>query len=147
MSWSTSEWKVRLIQSYMFKHYSNVLTDRSKAVLLLWIFVFIYVSRLSLSLLFLAALWYLLGKDWPLGSLVCDGFFRLQFLSLSHYGVSGQVLYLIVSILDVCLILFFALVQMKWQKNQLGKYGYLANPLIREMLCIICWSIFRSFWN
>ena len=45
----------------MFKLSSNILTDRSKAVLLLWILFVICVSCLSviLSCLFLAALWWL----------------------------------------------------------------------------------------
>ena len=43
--------------SNMFKPSSNILTDRSKAVLLLWILFVIYVSFLSviLSCLFFAA--------------------------------------------------------------------------------------------
>ena len=44
---------------------------------------------------------HLLGKDWPLGSLVCDVF--SLFVTFS-YGVLGQVWYLIVWIPDLCLI-------------------------------------------
>ena len=54
---STSKAKLGLL-SNMFKPSRNVLTDRSKAVLLLWVLFVICVSGLSviLSCLFLAAL-------------------------------------------------------------------------------------------
>ena len=54
-------------------------------VLLLWILFVICVSCLSLSYSHVCSLppcGHLLGKDWPVGSLVCDVF--LVFLSLSH---------------------------------------------------------------
>ena len=44
---------------------------------------------------------YLLGKGWPLSSLACDVF--LCFVTFP-YGVLGQMLYLIVSIQDLCLL-------------------------------------------
>ena len=47
---------------------------------------------------------HLLGKGWPLDSLVCCVF--LCFVTFP-YGVSGQVLYLVVSIPDLCLPLYF----------------------------------------
>ena len=56
-----------------------------------------------LSCLFLEACSHLLGKGWPLGSLVCC--FRLCLVTFS-YGVSGQVWYLIVLISDICLLLY-----------------------------------------
>ena len=46
---------------------------------------------------------YLLGKGWPLGSLVCDVF--LFFITFP-YGVLGQVWYLILWIPDLCLLLY-----------------------------------------
>ena len=49
-------------------------TDRSKAVLLLWILCVIYTSCLSFCLICsLQPCGHLLGKGLPLGSLVCDG--------------------------------------------------------------------------
>ena len=46
-------------------------TDRSKVVLLLWIIFVIYASCLSCFLVFSLQPWdHLLGKGWPLGSLV-----------------------------------------------------------------------------
>ena len=52
-------------------------TDRSKAVLLLWILFIIYVLSVSLICCLVCSLQichYLMGKGWPLGSLVCDVF-------------------------------------------------------------------------
>ena len=55
--------------------------------------------------LFLTASGHLLGKDWPLGSLVCD-----VFLYICHFPIDvlGQVWYLIVSIPDLCLLPYFS---------------------------------------
>ena len=93
VSWSTSELRVRLAPLNRFKPSSKIFTDRSMAVLLLWIF---YVFVLS-------CVWYvfvrvclyvlcghLLGKGWPIGSrLWC----LTVSLSLSHwYPGSGVVL-------------------------------------------------------
>ena len=47
---------------------------------------------------------HLLGKGWPLGSLVCD--FSLCFVTFL-YVVSGQMWYLIVLIHNICLLLYF----------------------------------------
>ena len=61
------------------------LTYRSKAVLLLFLFFFVICgSRLSLSYCLVCSLQlcdHLLGKGWPVGSLVCDVFFMLLSLS------------------------------------------------------------------
>ena len=52
---------------------------------LLWILFVIYVSCLSCFLVCsLQPCGHLLGKGWPLGSLVCDVVFLCVFLSLSH---------------------------------------------------------------
>ena len=91
----------------MFKPSSNFLTDRSKAVLLLWILFVICVSCLSviLSCLFLQPCGHMLGNGWPFGSLVCDVF--LCFATFP-YGVLGQVqFFFIVSILDLCIPPYF----------------------------------------
>ena len=81
-------------------------TDRSKAVLLLWIF---YVFVLScVCYVFVRVCLYvlcghLLGKGWPLGSrLWC-------LLWVCHFpvGILGQVCYLIVSIPDLCTLTYF----------------------------------------
>ena len=83
VSWSTSEIRVRLVPSSMFKPSSHLLTDRSKAVLLLWILFVICVSCLSLSHCLVCPLQPCgQGKGWPLVSLVCNIF--LVFLSLSN---------------------------------------------------------------
>ena len=81
-------------------------TDRSKAVLLLWIFYVFVLScvcyvfgRVCLYVL----CGHLLGKDWPLGSrLWCQ-------LWVCHFpiGILGQVWYLIVSIPDLCTLTYF----------------------------------------
>ena len=47
---------------------------------------------------------HLLGKGWPLGSLVCTVF--LRFVTFPC-GVLGQVWYFIVSIPDLCLLSYF----------------------------------------
>ena len=82
VSWFTSELRVGLVPLSMLKPSSNVFTDRSKAVHLLWILFVIYVSCLSLLcylVCFLQHFGHLLGKGWPLISLVCD-----VFIVLSH---------------------------------------------------------------
>ena len=80
-------------------------TDRSKAVLLLWILNIIYGSCLSCCLVCsLQSCGRLLGKGLHLGSLMCDVF--LCFVTFPC-GVLGQMWYLIVSILDLCLLFYF----------------------------------------
>ena len=79
LSWSISEIRTRLAPSSMFKPSSDFLTDRFKAVLLLWIVFAICVSFLPyFRICFFQPCGQLLGKGWPLGSIVC------VFLSLSH---------------------------------------------------------------
>ena len=80
-------------------------TDHSKAMLLLWIFFVIYV--LCLSCFHVCSLWpcgHLLGKDWPLDSLVCD--VLLCFVTIP-YCILGKVWCLIVSIPDLCILSYF----------------------------------------
>ena len=64
----------------------------------------LFVFSVILSCLFLTALWSLLGRGYPLGSLVCDVFWC--FVTFP-YGVLGQVWYLIVWIHDLCLLPYF----------------------------------------
>ena len=71
---------LKLQTSYIKMNLITFLTGGSKAVLLLWIFLWICILCLSAS--FLQPCGHLLGKGWPLGCLVCDVF--LFFLSLSH---------------------------------------------------------------
>ena len=92
MSWSTCELRVRLARRETGLSPVKYFTDRSKAVLLLWIF---YVFVLScICYVFVHVCLYvlcdfLLGKGWPLGS----GFVMSVSLSLSHwYPRSGVVL-------------------------------------------------------
>ena len=103
--WYTGEWCFKK----MFSHFSppvNYFTDRSKVVLLLWIF---YVFVLScVCYVFVCVCLYvlcghLLGKGWPLGArLWC-------LLWVCHFpiGILGQVWYLIVSIPDLCTLTYF----------------------------------------
>ena len=73
VSWCSSEIRVRLVPSNMFKPFSNFHTDRFKTVLLLWIPIVICVSCLSLSYCLVCSLQpcgHLLGKGWPLCSRV-----------------------------------------------------------------------------
>ena len=100
LSWSTSELRVRFVSSNMFKPSSNFLTDRLKAMLLLWILFIICVSC-HIVLYVLAALWSLLGKN-DLLALLHVMFFCV-FVTFP-YGVLGQVGYLIVWITDICLL-------------------------------------------
>ena len=73
----------------------------------MWILFVIYISCLSYYLVCsLLHYGHLLGKDKALGSLVCHTF--LCFVTFPC-GVLGQVLYLIVSIPDLCLLHFFDL--------------------------------------
>ena len=92
-SWSTSELRLRLAPLNWLKPSRKYFTDRSKAVLLMWIF-YIFFSVLCLlclcARLFICALCHLLGKGWPLGS--CLWCLTVS-LSLSHwYPGSGVVL-------------------------------------------------------
>ena len=91
VSWSTSELEVRLARRETGS--SPPVTDRSKAVLLLWIFyVFVLscVCYVFVHVCLYVLCGHLLGKGWPLGShLWC----LTVSLSLSHwYPVSGVVL-------------------------------------------------------
>ena len=80
--------------------------DRAKAVLLLWIlfcylcFAFVFFI---LSCLFLAG--FTVGKRAGLLALLCVTF-PCVFVTLP-YGVLGQAWYLIVSITDLCMLLYF----------------------------------------
>ena len=84
-------------------------TDRSKAVLLLWILCFCSVLCL---LCFVCVCLYvlcghLLGKGWPLGFRLCC----LLWVCHLPIGILGQVWYLIVSIPDLCNLTYFARIQ------------------------------------
>ena len=86
---------------------SDFFTDRSMAVLLLWILFVIYVSRLSLlyCLVCYCSLVITCLEKADLLALLC-----LRFLCVFvtfPYGVLGKVWYLIVSIPDLCLLLSF----------------------------------------
>ena len=64
--WSTSELRARLAPWNWFKPSSKIFTDRSKAVLLLWIICVIYVLYLScFCVCSLLPCGHLLGKGWP----------------------------------------------------------------------------------
>ena len=80
----------------------NIFTDRSKAVLLLWIIFVIYVLCLSCLLVFsLQHCGHLLGEGCPICSLACD--VLLCFVTFPC-DVLGRLWYLIVSILDLAFL-------------------------------------------
>ena len=84
----TSESRARLVLLNMFKP--------SKAVLLLWIIFVIFISRLSLLyclVCYLQLCDHLLVKSLPIGSIVHDVYLTV------FYRLSGQVRYLIVTVL------------------------------------------------
>ena len=128
------------------------LYDRSKAVLLLWIF---YVFVLScVCYVFVRVCLYvlcghLLGKGWPLGShLWC-------LLWVCHFpiGILGQVWYLIVSIPDLCTLTYFYCKNMQILEN-LAVFEILItqnrlkcpkDPFVRSAL--ICIKFHKNIWN
>ena len=86
----TSELRVRLVPKNMLKPISNFVTDRSKAVLLLWVLLVICVSCLSAS--------YCLSVSGSLVDTCCERIdflallcliFFFMFLSLSHVSWVG----------------------------------------------------------
>ena len=88
----------------MSKPFGILLTDRSKAVLLLWIIFVICDLCLSVVLsCLLATLWSPAGNGLPswLSYMRCFVTFP--------YGALGRVLHLIVSIPDICLVSYFVI--------------------------------------
>ena len=99
----------------MFKPSSIFLTDRSKVVLLLWINFVICVSYLSLLCCVVCSLQpcdYLMGRAEYL-ALLCVGCSCV--CVILPYGVPGRLWYLIVSIPDLCLPLYFYASYLKMQ--------------------------------
>ena len=83
----------------------NIFTDRSKAILILWIIcVFLCFVFLMLSRLFIAALWSPAGKG--LTSWLLLLMFIVFFVTFPC-GILGQVWYLIVSFPDFAAFLTF----------------------------------------
>ena len=105
VSWSPSELRARLVPLNLFKPSSYFVTDRPKAVLLLWnpmcylCFMFVFAI---MSCLFLKALWSLAGKDLT-SWLYCVG----CFLCFCHFPMWCPGCYLIVSIPDRFLFPYF----------------------------------------
>ena len=102
MSWSTSELRVRLVQLNMFKPSSNLFTDHSEALLLLWILFAIVLNFLCCLVCSLQPCGHHSGLTSWLSGVGCF----LVFLSLSH--MVSWVRYLMVSIPDLCLLLNLA---------------------------------------
>ena len=94
---ATSDWERRLDLKV------NVFNWPFHGRLLLWIFFVTYVSCLLCYLVgyLLQSCGNLLGKGWPLGSLVCGDL--LCFIT-SWWGVLGQMWYLSVSVADLCIL-------------------------------------------
>ena len=124
VSWSTSEWRVRLAPLNRFKPSSKIfnwpfqggtsfvdlLCFCSVLCLLCFVRVCLYVLR-----------GHLLGKGWPLGSrLWC-------LLWVCHFpiGILGQVWFLIVSIPDLCNLTYFE------ERN-------LSHVIDEDMFCLSC---------
>ena len=95
---------VKLVPLGMFWT-SSIFTDCSKAVLLLWIHDFLFVSHFCLYCAVLVVLWGLVVACWTLRSLVGDVFFFV-FVTFP-FGVSGQLRYLILLIPYLCLLPYF----------------------------------------
>ena len=110
MSWSTSELRVRLARrktglSPPVKYF----TDRSKAVLLLWIFYVFFFCLAFVMPLCASVYMCLVVICWErsdLLALVCG-----VLLWVCHFpiGILGQVWYLIVSIPNLCTLTYFKL--------------------------------------
>ena len=94
---------VRLPPWNRFKPSSKYFTDRSKAVLLLWIICVIYVLYFScVGVCSWLPCGHLLGNGWPLGS--CLWYVFVTF----PCGILGQVWYLIASIPEFCRLSYFS---------------------------------------
>ena len=106
-------------------------TDRSKAVLLLWIF-YVFVLACVCYVFVCVCLYVLcghhLGKGWLLGS-------RLWCLCVCHFpiGILGQVWYLIISIPDLCTLTYFYKCIQKCQQNQ--KYAFFYSDCQLQWQC------------
>ena len=119
VKWSTSEMRVRLVLLNLSKTSSNYFhTDHSKTVFFVDLFCYLCFTFvfISMSCLFLAPLWSPAGKgltSW----LSCVWCFPV-FLSLSHmmYRVRWRK-YLIVSIPDICLLLYLDTIITKVHQN------------------------------
>ena len=107
VSWYTSEIRVRLVTSSINSSPLLLLLAVSRLCFLCGSFYYLFcVLCLCIYCLVcsLQSCGHLLGKDWPLGYLVCDVY--LCFVTFT-YDVLGQVWYLIVSIPDSYLLLYF----------------------------------------
>ena len=106
MSWSTSELRVRLAPLNRFKPSSKIFYwpfQVGTSFVDLLCFCSVLCLLCLCGRLFICACGHLLGKGWPLGSrLWC-------LLWVCHFpiGILGQVLYLIVSIPDLCTLTYF----------------------------------------
>ena len=115
-----------------------VFTDRSNAVLLLWIDL-LYMFHVCCYYVVLS-IPYLLGKSWPLGSLVCDVF--LCFVTFL-YGVSGRMWYLVVSIPDICPLYF--VVKASIQNKYTLSFMYIFNCQMSHLNGMNTDKVLQSF--
>ena len=141
--------KSKHINIIFLKHTENnaFFTDRSKVVLLLWILFVIYISCLSCFLVCsLQPCGHLLGKGWPLGSLVCDIFLCFS-LFLKWCPGSGVVLDCIdswslpSSLLIKCSKLIFSNEFYRWSKLYNCEWGQISA------FCPLCGCHFNKVLN
>ena len=97
--------RLRLVWTRIHKVCMLMSTQKKFKLLLMIIYVFSVLCLLSLcARLFIVPCGHLPGKGWHLGSrLWC----LTVSLTLSHFGILGQVWYLIVSIPDLCTLTYF----------------------------------------
>ena len=124
VSLSTSELRVRFRLVHRYTGLSppvKYFIDRSKTVLLLWIF-YPFLSCVCYAFVHIClyvSCGHLLGKGWPLGSRLWVCHFPI--------GILGQVWYLIVSIPDLCTLTYLFLLRQGLSEHEF--YGYLVYKL------------------
>ena len=109
VSWSKSESRVRLAPKTGLSPPVKYFTDRSKAVLLLWIFYVFVLSCVCYAFVrvwFICALWSPAGKG--MTSWLSFVVSNCEFVTFP-IGILCQIWYLIVSIPDLCTLTYFVL--------------------------------------
>ena len=142
VSWSTSEIRVRLVPSNMFKSFSNFLIDRSKTVLFCRSFL-LFVSRVWLCYTVLSVPCRFVVTWWErvdLLALLCVMFSCV--CVIFPQGDLVQMWYLIVSIPDLCILRHF-----KYQAtNSCGIMTDLSF-VWRDQPLTLCTSVWKHLEN